>query len=99
MTLVTVICFGLVVEAQGVVWRGTHKVCGDGAELTLYQTGRMVFWHNNRKEEGRYNIHDGYLNLFDENGRKLYSFKYSYTSSTNTLNWVDAGRVRMSRCR
>ena len=87
--LVALIGFGLSTYAQdGVIWRGTHKVCGNGAELTLYSSGKMVFWSDGQSYDGTYNINDGYLNLY-ENGKKIFSFKYGYVSSSNTLNWVD----------
>lgn len=41
MTLVAV--FALSLSANAIVLRGTHKVCGNGAKLTLYSSGRMVF--------------------------------------------------------
>jgi hypothetical protein len=94
--LILVAVIGFAINANAIVWRGTHKVCGGGAELTLYQTGKMVFWYDGSKYEGTYSIDDGYVNLF-EDGRNIFSFKYSYTPSTNTLNWVDFEGTKLTK--
>ena len=86
--LLLLVSFGISTYAQGVVLRGTHKVCGKGAELTLYSSGKMVFWHEGQSYNGTYNVNDGYLNLY-ENGKKVFSFKYSFNNQTQKLVWVD----------
>lgn len=90
-------CFAMNVSAQGIVWRGTHKVCGNGATLTLHQTGKMVFYYDYQTYEGRYSIENGYLNLY-ENDRKIFSFPYSFNDRAQTLYWVDVKGVRLNRC-
>ncbi len=94
--LITVI--GLNFSANAIVWRGTHKVCGGGAELTLQSTGRMVFFDNSQRTVGTYSIDDGYLNLYDENGNNIYSFKYYFNNQTQQLQWVDMGGTKMNKC-
>jgi hypothetical protein len=49
LILVTVIGLGFSVNAQNVVLRGTHKLCGGGAELTLNSNGTYIFWHGGNR--------------------------------------------------
>jgi hypothetical protein len=97
LILATIIGLGVSANAASILLRGTQKVCGNGAELTLYQTGKMVFWYDGEKKSGKYNIEDGYINLFDENGENIFSFKYSYDNRTHTLLWVDVKGQRLTK--
>ena len=90
--------FAMLLSANAIVLRGTHKVCGNGAELTLYSSGRMVFWNESRSYEGSYTIKDGYLLLLDENGKQIYACKYEYNSNTGKLLWVDINGVVLKKC-
>lgn len=96
LTLVAV--FAMTLSANAIVLRGTHKVCGNGAELTLYSSGRMVFWDGDRSYQGTYTISDGYMLLLDENGRQIYACKYEYNSTTGKLLWVNVGGVTLRKC-
>ena len=96
--LILVAAFALSLSANAIVLRGTHKVCGNGAELTLYSSGRMVFWNDSHSYEGSYTIKDGYLLLLDENGKQIYACKYEYNSNTGKLLWVNVGGVTFRKC-
>jgi len=86
--LVLMVVIGFSLSANAIVWRETYKVCGKGAELTLYGGGRMVFWYEGQSYNGTYNIDDGYLNLY-QNGEKAFSFKYYFNDQNQQLYWVD----------
>ncbi len=90
--------FAFLANANAIVLRGTHKVCGNGAELTLYSSGRMVFWNESRSYEGTYTIQDGYMLLLDESGKQIYACKYEYNSTTGKLLWVNVGGVTLRKC-
>lgn len=96
--MLTLLTLSLSVEARGLILRGTHKVCGNDAELTLYSSGRMVFWDESRSYQGTYSIQDGYLLLLDENGRQIFACKYKYDSQSGKLLWVNVGGVMMRKC-
>ena len=49
--MIALTLFTISLSANAIVLRGTHKVCGNGAELTLYSSGRMVFWDENMKAD------------------------------------------------
>ncbi|MDR3226242.1 MAG: hypothetical protein LBT56_01040 [Prevotellaceae bacterium] len=94
ITLIAIICFGI--SANALVFRGTNKMCGGGATLTLKSDGSMVFYYNYHTYDGTYSAKDGYIHLY-ENGEKFISLPYEY--SNNTLNWVDLGGTKMYKCR
>lgn len=96
--MIALTLFTISLSANAIVLRGTHKVCGNGAELTLYSSGRMVFWDEGRKYEGRYTIEDGYMVLLDENGSQIYSCKYNYDASKGKLLWVNVNGVMLRAC-
>ena len=96
--MILVAVLGVNMAANAIVLRGTHKVCGNGAELTLYSSGKMVFWDESKSYTGSYTISDGYLLLLDENGNQIYACKYSYDGSTGKLLWVNVNGVMMRKC-
>lgn len=98
LLLTLVAAFALSVSANAIVLRGTHKVCGNGAELTLSSSGRMVFWNGSHSYEGSYTMKDGYMLLLDENGNQIYACKYECNSNTGKLLWVNVGGVTLKKC-
>ena len=94
LTLVAV--FAMTLSANAILLRGTHRLCCEGAELTLYSSGRMVFYDERNSYQGTYTIQDGYLLLLDENGHQIYACKYDYHD--NTLYWVNVGGKKFRRC-
>jgi hypothetical protein len=95
--LILMAIFCISINANAIVWRGTHKVCAKAVEMTLYSSGKMIFWYDGKSYDGKYNIDDGYLNLY-ENDKKIFSFKYSFNNQTQKLQWVDVGGTRLTRC-
>ena len=95
LLVILVVLIGISINANAIVWRGTHKVCNSEAELTLKSEGaKMIFWYGGQARYGTYNVEDGYLHLY-ENGNRIYSFKYSYNQNTNTLYWVDMDGTKL----
>ena len=98
LILAATVCFAI--NANAIVWRGTHKVCArnNEATLTLYSSGAMVFYYDYKSYEGKYNIDNGYINLY-EDGTKIFSLPYSFNNQTQTLIWVDMGGTKLYNCK
>lgn len=78
--------------------RGTHKLCKDEVELTLYQTGKMVYYDGSNAYEGSYKLENSYLYLLDKNGNQIYACKYGMDQSKQKLLWVTISGVKLTRC-
>ncbi|MDR1420853.1 MAG: hypothetical protein LBI86_10800 [Treponema sp.] len=86
-----------IVYAQNIVLRQQQNLrAQDGsASLTLYPSGRAVFYFNYQTTEGRYGLADGYLDIYESDGTKAFSFPYEWARKNVTLRWVDVGGTRL----
>jgi len=90
LILIALIGFAISVSATNIVLRGTHKVCGGGAELILRPNGASSFWFEGQMYNCSYsiNIADGYLHLM-EDGKRVFTFKVSVSRDQTQVHWVD----------
>lgn len=86
------------VSVNAIVLRGTHKLCKDEVEITLYQTGKMVYFDGTRTYTGSYTLENGYLYLLDENGDQIFACKYGLDQSKQKLLWITISGVKLTRC-
>lgn len=90
------------VYAADVILRQNQTLKGEGASLSLYSSGSMLFYYNYQTYEGRYGITqggiaDGYLSLYEKDGTKVGSFPFQWYERNRTILWVDVHGTKLYR--